>query len=50
VAGWIGHAREQTAMGRLIRPASQYIGATGRAWSPLDERNQNSGSVAAHAR
>lgn len=29
-AGWIAHAREQLATGRLIRPASQYIGARGR--------------------
>jgi len=27
VAGWIGHAWEQIATGRLIRPASQYVGA-----------------------
>jgi citrate synthase len=26
VAGWIAHAREQLAGGRLIRPASRYIG------------------------
>jgi citrate synthase len=26
VAGWIAHAREQVAGGRLIRPASRYIG------------------------
>jgi citrate synthase len=31
VAGWIGHAYEQLATGRLIRPASQYVGATGRS-------------------
>ncbi len=30
VAGWIGHAWEQLATGRLIRPASEYIGARGR--------------------
>lgn len=30
VAGWIGHAWEQLATGRLIRPASHYIGARGR--------------------
>ncbi len=38
VAGWIGHAWEQTATGRLIRPASEYIGATDRIWTPLEER------------
>ncbi|HEY9236522.1 MAG TPA: citrate/2-methylcitrate synthase, partial [Phenylobacterium sp.] len=26
VAGWIAHAREQVAAGRLIRPQSVYIG------------------------
>ena len=26
VAGWLAHAREQTAGGRLIRPASVYVG------------------------
>jgi citrate synthase len=33
VAGWVGHAREQIATGRLIRPASEYVGATGRQWT-----------------
>jgi citrate synthase len=32
VAGWVGHAREQIATGRLIRPASEYVGARGRRW------------------
>jgi citrate synthase len=32
VAGWVGHALEQAATGRLIRPASEYIGARGRRW------------------
>jgi len=26
VAGWIAHAREQAAGGRLIRPQSRYVG------------------------
>jgi len=30
-AGWIAHAREQVASGRLIRPASIYIGPSPRA-------------------
>lgn len=36
VAGWIGHAWEQIATGRLIRPASQYIGAHGRSYEHAD--------------
>jgi citrate synthase len=36
VAGWIGHAWEQIATGRLIRPASQYIGARGRSYEHAD--------------
>jgi citrate synthase len=31
VAGWIAHAREQLAGGRLIRPASRYVGVMPRA-------------------
>jgi citrate synthase len=29
-AGWIAHAREQLATGRLIRPQSRYVGPTPR--------------------
>jgi citrate synthase len=32
VGGWVGHAQEQTATGRLIRPAAEYVGARGRHW------------------
>jgi citrate synthase len=31
VAGWIAHAREQVASGRLIRPQSRYVGPAPRA-------------------
>ncbi len=31
VAGWIAHAREQVAGGRLIRPQSRYVGPAPRA-------------------
>ena len=31
VAGWIAHAREQVAGGRLIRPQSRYVGPRPRA-------------------
>ncbi|MFY8031375.1 MAG: citrate/2-methylcitrate synthase, partial [Devosia sp.] len=30
VGGWIAHAREQAASGRLIRPKSRYIGPVPR--------------------
>src|SRR3954452_25075177 len=38
VAGWTAHALEQLANGRLIRPAAEYIGETGRRWVPPAER------------
>ncbi|MFN8469183.1 MAG: citrate/2-methylcitrate synthase [Caldilineaceae bacterium] len=46
VAGWVGHAREQIATGRLIRPASAYVGATDRQWIVVDERSQETADVA----
>jgi citrate synthase len=37
-AGWIAHCFEQHRDGRIIRPASRYVGETGRTWTPLAER------------
>jgi citrate synthase len=36
MAGWTAHVIEQHADNRLIRPDSEYIGASGRSWIPLD--------------
>ena len=38
VAGWTAHCREQQAEDRLIRPQSEYVGATGRSWKPPGNR------------
>ncbi len=38
VAGWIAHCFEQRAENRIMRPQSEYVGATGRKWIPLLER------------
>ncbi|PSQ42654.1 citrate synthase/methylcitrate synthase [Halobacteriales archaeon SW_7_68_16] len=38
VAGWAAHAAEQRASGRLLRPRSRYVGATGRTWTPIERR------------
>jgi citrate synthase len=37
VSGWIAHAFEQKATGRLIRPQSEYIGPRDRKWPLTDE-------------
>jgi len=37
--GWLGHAFEQRAANRLIRPASEYVGPTGLRWAPDSERS-----------
>jgi citrate synthase len=34
VGGWLGHAFEQRAANRLIRPASEYVGPTDLHWAP----------------
>jgi citrate synthase len=39
VAGWIGHCLEQQRYGRLIRPASRYIGNDDKSWIPLADRD-----------
>jgi citrate synthase len=39
VSGWIAHAIEQRAEGRLIRPQSEYDGPTDRKWVPIASRN-----------
>jgi citrate synthase len=36
--GWMAHCLEQREHNRLIRPDSAYVGASGREWTPLDER------------
>jgi citrate synthase len=38
VAGWTAHCLEQRSLDRLIRPQSEYAGANGRSWVPLEER------------
>jgi citrate synthase len=38
VAGWTAHCLEQQAEDRLIRPQSEYVGATAKTWVPLEER------------
>jgi citrate synthase len=39
VSGWIAHAIEQRATGRLIRPRSEYTGPHDRHWTPVDARD-----------
>lgn len=40
-AGWLAHAQEQIATGRLIRPASEHVGATGRKWVNVEAREDS---------
>jgi len=39
VGGWMSHALEQLDDNRLVRPRSRYVGASDRAWTPVDERD-----------
>ena len=36
--GWMAHALEQLEDNRLVRPRAEYVGETGRTWTPVDER------------
>ena len=38
VGGWTAHCLEQHDANKIIRPASQYVGATDRTWTPISER------------
>ena len=38
VGGWVGHILEYQADNRLIRPRARYVGSTGEAFVPIDER------------
>jgi 2-methylcitrate synthase len=38
IAGWSAHYLEQRANNKLIRPISNYIGPTPRAWLPVNRR------------
>jgi citrate synthase len=38
VGGWMAHALEQLDDNRLVRPRSRYVGATDRAWTPVEDR------------
>jgi citrate synthase len=38
VGGWMAHCLEQLEDNRLVRPTSQYVGESGRTWTPVEER------------
>ncbi len=39
VAGWTAHGFEQQALGKLIRPQSEYVGPRDRKYAPLERRS-----------
>ena len=54
VSGWLGHAMEQRAANRLIRPSSEYVGPRNLSWSrdvpyealPASDEESLTGAVA----
>ena len=48
VGGWMAHCLEQRDDNRLVRPVARYVGATGRTWTPVDERQADSSHLATH--
>jgi 2-methylcitrate synthase len=38
ITGWAAHVMEQRANNKLIRPTSNYTGASGLAYIPLEQR------------
>jgi citrate synthase len=39
IAGWTAHVMEQYENNRLLRPLSQYVGALGTPYVPIERRN-----------
>ncbi|WP_254762284.1 citrate/2-methylcitrate synthase [Natrinema marinum] len=39
VGGWAAHCLEQRESDDLVRPTSQYVGATEKAWTPVENRD-----------
>ena len=39
VGGWTAHCLEQLADNGLVRPTSQYVGSTEKAWLPVENRH-----------